>query len=72
MIYGDVVLDRDRGVSICSTETALLTVARRLHRQGIRIGRMLWLGETDGVYDEEGETIPWTAFESGESSSQKC
>lgn len=53
VVYGDVVMDLDQGVRICSTETMLEILAHRLP-----VRRALWLGETDGVYDGEGKTIP--------------
>lgn len=53
VVYGDVVMDLDQGVSICSTERMLEILAHRLP-----VRRALWLGETDGVYDAEGRTIP--------------
>lgn len=58
VLYGDVVMDRERGVSICSTETVFDAVARRLLEKGHTVRRALWLGETDGLYDAEGRTIP--------------
>jgi isopentenyl phosphate kinase len=57
VVYGDVVLDRRQGATICSTETILLALARRLQRRGAVISRVLWLGETDGIYDTQGRTI---------------
>lgn len=53
VVYGDVVLDREQGVAICSTERMLEALAGRLS-----VRRVLWLGETDGVYDKEGRTLP--------------
>jgi isopentenyl phosphate kinase len=58
VLYGDVVLDRERGVSIYSTETVFDAVARRLLERGHSVRRALWLGETDGLYDVQGRTIP--------------
>ncbi len=58
VVYGDVVIDRDWGVSICSTERLFDLLARRLPESGLPIGRVLWLGETDGVWDDEGRTLP--------------
>ncbi|HSG41493.1 MAG TPA: isopentenyl phosphate kinase [Thermoanaerobaculia bacterium] len=58
VLYGDVVMDRERGVSICSTETVFDAVARRLLERGHAVRRAVWLGETDGLYDAEGKTIP--------------
>jgi len=58
VVYGDVVLDRTWGASIASTEAVLSEIASGLPALGIEISRALWLGETDGVYDAAGETIP--------------
>jgi isopentenyl phosphate kinase len=56
--YGDVVLDREWGACICSTETVFLALARRLARAGTIIRRIVWLGETEGVYDVHGVPLP--------------
>ncbi len=58
VVYGDVVLDRAWGASIASTEAVLSEIAAGLPALGIDISRALWLGETEGVYDAAGETIP--------------
>ena len=55
--YGDVVMDRDQGHAICSTETALLALARRLRARGAKLGDAYWFGNTDGIYDGAGDTI---------------
>ncbi len=56
--YGDVVMDWTWGASICSTEQALSYLAGRLRRRGLRVKRILWLGATTGLYDQQGATIP--------------
>lgn len=53
VVYGDVVMDREQGVAICSTERILEVLAERL-----TVRRVLWLGETDGVYGEDRQTLP--------------
>jgi isopentenyl phosphate kinase len=53
VVYGDVVMDREQGVAICSTERVFEMLAGRL-----TVRRVLWLGETDGVYGEDGQTLP--------------
>ena len=58
VVYGDVVTDREWGVSICSTERLFDLLARRLPDRGLAVRRVLWLGETDGVWDDAGRTIP--------------
>ena len=57
VVFGDVVLDRRWGASICSTESVFLALARGLRRRGYIIRRALWLGETEGIYDHRGATI---------------
>jgi isopentenyl phosphate kinase len=58
VVYGDVVLDRDQGVAILSTEGALAWAAEQLLAAGYEIRRALWCGETDGLYDGAGKTVP--------------
>jgi isopentenyl phosphate kinase len=57
VVYGDVVLDREQGVAICSTERVLLALAERLPALGWRAERAFWLGATAGVLDEAGRPI---------------
>ncbi len=56
--YGDVVMDSGQGVAIASTETVLTAVARRLAQRGYRLVRALWAGETAGLLDARGQTVP--------------
>ncbi len=56
--YGDVVLDREWGASISSTEAVLSYLAGRLRRGGYRVRRILWLGATAGIYDRQGTPVP--------------
>jgi isopentenyl phosphate kinase len=55
--YGDVVMDREQGATICSTESVFRALIDGLEDQGVTTRRVLWFGDTEGVYDEEGETI---------------
>ena len=54
---GDVTLDRTSGGAICSTETVLFSLVRVLHNQDVPVGPALWLGDTEGVYDETGRLL---------------
>jgi isopentenyl phosphate kinase len=63
VLYGDVVTDRSWGISICSTETLFEVLAATLREHGRTIRRALWLGETDGLYDTEGRTVPRVSAE---------
>lgn len=58
VLYGDVVVDRSRGASIASTERLFALLARRLPAHDVTIRRALWLGETDGLWDADGRTVP--------------
>jgi isopentenyl phosphate kinase len=55
--FGDVVTDRSRGASICSTETVLLALAPRLRAAGRPVTSVLWMGATAGVFDRAGSTV---------------
>ena len=55
--YGDVVLDRRQGATICSTETVFRSLVQALRRRGRVVARALWLGATEGVYDGRGELV---------------
>lgn len=64
VVFGDVVLDREWGASIASTETVFAELTARLPllpppaTGTLRVARAIWLGETAGVYDEAGRTVP--------------
>jgi isopentenyl phosphate kinase len=70
VLYGDVVMDREQGAAICSTEQVFETVARCLLDRGWKIRRALWLGETDGLYDESGRTVPQVSSSDFEEAAQ--
>jgi len=57
VLYGDVVMDREWGASICSTERLFDLAVRRLLELGWAVARVVWLGETDGLYDAAGKTV---------------
>lgn len=48
LVYGDVALDEEWGCTIVSTEQIFAYLAQRL-----RPGRMVLVGEVDGVYDDD-------------------
>lgn len=56
--YGDVVLDRERGATVCSTESVLEALSAALEEEGWRARRALWFGDTGGVYDPSGDVVP--------------
>lgn len=57
VVYGDVVLDLKRGFGIFSTEKVLNILASNLKKH-FKALRIIHCGDTDGVYDEKGRTIP--------------
>jgi len=57
VVYGDVVLDDRRGAMIVSTEELFLMLAKEAKERGIPVARAVWLGETDGVHDRDGDPI---------------
>ncbi|MFN7962820.1 MAG: isopentenyl phosphate kinase [Thermoanaerobaculia bacterium] len=58
VVFGDVVMDSGQGAAIASTETVFSALAQQLPRRRWVVRRMVWLGETAGIYDREGRTIP--------------
>ncbi len=58
VVYGDAVLDTCWGGSIASTEAVFAFLAARLPEAGYPVRRAIWLGETDGLLDAAGRTIP--------------
>lgn len=55
---GDVVMDRSRGAAICSTESVFEALFEPLLASGYRVGEMLWMGETEGIWDEAEVLVP--------------
>jgi len=57
VIYGDVVIDYKRGFCILSGEKTLTILAKKLKSDYTKI-RIIYCGDTDGVLDKYGKTIP--------------
>jgi isopentenyl phosphate kinase len=57
VVFGDVVMDREWGASICSTEAVFEALVEALTGAGIEVSRALWLGATDGIYGGDGATV---------------
>lgn len=58
VVYGDQILDTKIGCTIYSTEKVLGYLALHLKSKGYEIERMIHCGQTNGVYDSDGNTIP--------------
>lgn len=57
VIYGDVILDSQKGCCIFSAEKSLNILAKNLKKE-FNILKIVHCGDTDGVYNVKGETIP--------------
>lgn len=58
VLYGDQILDIKVGCTIFSTEKVLGYLGLNLKEKGYQIERIIHCGQTNGVYDEDGQTIP--------------
>ena len=58
VIYGDVILDRKWKTTIYSGETTLNEIGMYLSKKGFKVNKIIQVGETNGVYDDKGKTIP--------------
>jgi isopentenyl phosphate kinase len=66
VIYGDIAMDRQQVAAVCSTERLFEMIVPRLLERGWTVRRVVWLGETDGLYDAEGRTVPRVSAENFE------
>ena len=57
VVHGDVVTDRHRGLSICSTESVFESLVPVLRRLDVELLGALWLGETAGLLSASGATV---------------
>lgn len=58
VVYGDVIWDRKWKSTIFSGEKTLNLLAYFLSRKGFKIDRVIQVGETDGLIDKSGKTVP--------------
>jgi isopentenyl phosphate kinase len=56
--FGDVLVDRDQGCTIWSTEEVLSFFARKFQEKGWQVEQIVHVTETDGVYDLEKKVLP--------------
>ena len=57
VVYGDVVIDIDKGCAIFSSERIITELVRKLRSQ-FKIEKIIYCGNTEGVYDPKESTIP--------------
>ena len=58
VIYGDVIWDKKWKSTIYSGETTLNKIGIYLSQKGFKVDKIIQVGETNGVYDNKGKTIP--------------
>ncbi|MBD3250606.1 MAG: hypothetical protein GF381_03500 [Candidatus Pacebacteria bacterium] len=58
VVYGDQIMDREKGCTIFSTERVLGYLGLALQGNGYQIEQIIQCGQTNGVYDANGDTIP--------------
>lgn len=58
VLHGDQVLDVEKGCTIFSTEKVLGYLSLHLKEIGYQIEKIIHCGQTNGVYDADGNTIP--------------
>ncbi len=58
VVYGDVIWDKKWKSTIYSGETILNRIGIYLKNKGFKIDKIIQVGETNGVYDDKGNTIP--------------
>lgn len=64
LVFGDIILDTKRGCTIFSGETTLDNLINPLKEVGFLVDKVIQCGNTDGVYDKKGKTIPLITKES--------
>jgi len=58
LVFGDVILDKTKGCCIFSGEVTLDNLISPLIKAGCSVKKVIQLGNTDGVYNKEGKTVP--------------
>ena len=58
VLYGDQIMDKTKGCTIFSTERVLGYLALEMKTKGYEVEKIIHCGQTNGVYDADGETIP--------------
>jgi len=58
VVYGDVIIDQEKGWTIFSTERVLNYLGQGLIKKSFDIEKIIHCGQTNGVYDQRGKTIP--------------
>lgn len=57
VVYGDVVMDTEKGCGILSSEMVITELVKKL-KPLLKIEKIIYCGNTEGVYDSKQSTIP--------------
>ncbi len=57
LIYGDILLDQEKGAHIFSTEKLFFFLAQQLRRQGYPLRQIIQLTAVDGLFDDQGKLV---------------
>lgn len=58
VVYGDVIWDKKWKSTIYSGEKTLNEIGLYLSKRDYKVNKIIQVGETNGVYDDKGNTIP--------------
>lgn len=58
VVYGDVIWDKKWETTIYSGEKTLNEIGLYLKKKGFKTNKIIQVGKTNGVYDDQGKTIP--------------
>ncbi len=58
VLYGDMVFDQLKGGRVLSTDEIFYHLVKNLIKEKIKIEKIIFAGDTDGVLDKNGKTIP--------------
>lgn len=58
VVYGDVIWDKKWKSTIYSGEKTLNEIGMFFMKKGFKVGKVIQVGGTNGVYDDNGKTIP--------------
>lgn len=58
VVCGDIIWDKKWKSTIYSGETTLNEIGIYLSKKGFKVDKVIQVGETNGIYDDKGRTIP--------------
>ncbi len=58
VLYGDMVLDKEKGGVVLSTDKIFFELVKIFYKKNLKIEKIIFCGKTLGVIDKKGKTIP--------------